>query len=60
MCVRGATLWILPTWAKPAADLLSYARLAYLGAVLDDWTDRGSQAVCLTDELTRRISALLD
>ena len=55
-----AAAWAKPLLSEAAADLLSYACLAYLGAVLDDWTDRRSQTVCLTDELTRRISALLD
>ena len=52
--------WAKSLLSKADADLLSYARLAYLGEVFDHWTDRVSQAVCLTDELTRRISALLD
>ncbi|MDM7853279.1 DUF4111 domain-containing protein, partial [Pseudochrobactrum kiredjianiae] len=54
-----AAAWAKSLLSKADADLLSYARLAYWGEVLDDWTDRGSQAVYLTDELTRRLSALL-
>ncbi|GEM_PF-4801768 len=39
--------------------LLSYARSAYLGEVIDDWTKRRIESVALADDLSQRITALL-
>ncbi len=56
----SAALWAIPLLLEPAANLLSYTRMAYLGEVIDDWSDRRTGASTLADDLSRRITVLLD
>jgi len=54
-----AALWAMTLLSEPSADLLSYARSAYLGAITDAWSERRIEGVALADDLSQRISGLL-
>ena len=54
-----AALWAMTLLSERSADLLSYARMAYLGEVIDDWSERRIEGVALADDLSYRITALL-
>ena len=45
--------------SERSADLLSYARMAYLGEITDDWSERRIEGIALADDLSCRITALL-
>ncbi|MCF7646431.1 DUF4111 domain-containing protein [Bacillus subtilis] len=54
-----AALWAIALLSERSANVLSYARSAYLGEVIDDWSGRGSEASALAVDLSLRISGLL-
>lgn len=54
-----AASWALPFLNNNHGALLDYARLAYLGEVLDTWTDRREEAQCLASVLSGYISERL-
>ena len=54
-----AAFWAMALLSEPSADLLSYARSAYLGEVIDDWSERRIEGIALADDLSCRITALL-
>ena len=54
-----AALWAMALLSEPSADVLSYARSAYLGEVIDAWSERRIEGVALADDLSCRISGLL-
>lgn len=54
-----AALWSMVLLSEPSADILSYARMAYLGEITDNWFERQVEAFALADDLSCRIIALL-
>ncbi|RBO94704.1 aminoglycoside adenylyltransferase domain-containing protein [Pseudochrobactrum asaccharolyticum] len=54
-----AALWAMTLLSERSADLLSYARMAYLGEITDSWSLRQVEGVALADDLCCRISGLL-
>jgi streptomycin 3"-adenylyltransferase len=54
-----AALWAMTLLSERSAVLLSYARSAYLGEVIDDCSERRIEAFALADDLSCRITALL-
>ncbi len=54
-----AALWAMTLLSEPSANALSYARSAYLGEVIDAWSERRIEGVALADDLCCRISGLL-
>ena len=54
-----AALWAMTLLSERSADLLSYARMAYLGEITDSWPEHRIKAIALADDLSCRITALL-
>ena len=55
-----AALWAMALLPENSADVLSYARMAYSGEVTDTWSERRIEIFALADDLSQRISGLLD
>lgn len=54
-----AAFWAMALLSEHTADVLSYARSAYLGEAIDDWSEHRIEASSLANDLSCRISGLL-
>ncbi|WP_368934422.1 aminoglycoside adenylyltransferase domain-containing protein [Alcaligenes faecalis] len=59
MTKEQAAEWAIPRLPAELAKTLEYARLAYIGEVLDRWDTRGKEAECLAQALLGNIKQAL-
>ncbi|WP_181363874.1 aminoglycoside adenylyltransferase domain-containing protein [Alcaligenes faecalis] len=59
MTKEQAAEWAIPRLPAELAKTLEYARLAYIGEVLDRWDTRGEEAECLAQALLGNIKQAL-
>ncbi|MCF7647438.1 DUF4111 domain-containing protein [Bacillus subtilis] len=55
-----AAFWAMALLSESSADVLSYARSAYLGEITDSWSEHRIESAALADNLPCRFTALLD
>lgn len=55
----AAAVWAIPRLPERVADVLAYAREAYLGKIKEDWADRQADARQAAEHLRQRVAAHL-